>query len=125
MSSKNISLGKKGEKLAEKFLKKQGLCICARNYRTRYGEIDIIAKEKETLVFVEVKTRSSERLGSPEEAVTVKKQQQISKAALDYLEKHELFDCQARFDVVSVIDDGSKKVALELIRNAFDLKFGW
>ena len=125
MNTRNISLGKRGEKLAEKFLKKQGFSICARNYRTRCGEIDIIAREKGVLVFVEVKTRSGMGYGLPAEAITPNKQKQISKAALEYLEKHKLFDCQARFDVVAVIDNGTDKAEVELIRNAFDLRFGY
>jgi putative endonuclease len=115
-------LGRKGESAAIRYLKKQGYKIVEQNYRTRVGEIDVIAREKKTLVFVEVKTRRSESYGSPKWAVTPKKQKAISKAALYYLKITDQADADARFDVVSILDQG-EWLEIELVRNAFDLKY--
>src|SRR3954462_3604774 len=78
-------LGLMGENAAAKFLKKQGFKILVPRYRCRYGEIDLVAREKDTLVFIEVKTRTSTEYGDPYEAVTLEKQKHMSKVALDYL----------------------------------------
>lgn len=120
MSKENLFLGKRGEELAIDFLKKQGYRIVTRNYRTALGEVDIIAVDKDTHCFIEVKTRKSERLGSASEAVSGLKQRQISRAALCFLKENNLLDRRARFDVVSVtylVD----KPRLDLIKNAFEL----
>ena len=82
MSNQKISLGKKGEKIALKFLKKKGYAIRNNNFRTRLGEIDIVAEEQGTIVFTEVKTRSGSLYGAPFAAVTKSKQAQLSKVAL-------------------------------------------
>lgn len=124
MGSKEISLGEQGEKLAVKHLKKKGYAIRARNFRTRLGEVDIIAADGDYVVFVEVKTRSSTRFGMPFEAVTVAKQKQLSKVALEYLAQHNLTESPARFDVVSILISDGAKPAIELIKNAFELNFG-
>lgn len=120
MSERTLQLGRSGEELAEAFLKKSGYKILVRNFRLRSGEIDIIATDKDCICFIEVKTRNNVQFGLPQEAVCVKKQRQISKAALIYLKDNSLLDRKARFDVVSVIfeREGPK---LELIRNAFNL----
>ncbi len=120
MSKKRFYLGKNGEALAEEFLKNTGYSILARNYRTKLGEIDIIAREKETICFVEVKTRTGERFGLPEEALTYHKQQRISRASLVFLNENKLFDQKARFDVVSIMQSGDT-AKINLIRNAFEL----
>ncbi|VAX40168.1 hypothetical protein MNBD_PLANCTO02-732 [hydrothermal vent metagenome] len=96
-------LGDKGERAAAKFLKKKGFCILARQYKNRVGEIDLIATDKETIVFVEVKTRKSNRAGIPVEAVTLTKQKQIIRTALVYLKRYQLLDHRVRFDVVGII----------------------
>ncbi|MBI5418378.1 YraN family protein [Candidatus Poribacteria bacterium] len=122
MSQYRIELGKSGENEAEKFLKKSGYKILERNYRTRYGEIDIIAKDKDVLVFVEVKNRKDNKYGEPEEAVTFHKQKQISKVAVHYLTCNKFFQTACRFDVVSISDfekNSDKKI--KLIKNAFML----
>lgn len=95
-------LGMKGEQLAAQFLKQEGYRILERNYRTRYGEIDIICSKKGVLAFVEVKSRRSYRYGSAEEAITPAKIKHIQQVALSYLSRaHEHFD-EIRFDVIAV-----------------------
>jgi len=86
------------------------------------GEVDIVAKEKDTLAFIEVKTRTSTELGPPQLAVDTAKQRQLSKVALHYLKEKRLEEVKARFDVVSVIL-GPKGEEIELIRDAFELQY--
>lgn len=119
MSKQNLNFGKSAEEDAVGLLRKNGYQIIARNYKNKLGEIDIIALDKDTVCFVEVKARRSERFGLPQEAITVSKQRQIFKVAVSFLKENNLFDKKARFDVVSVMffkEDGPK---LDLIRNAF------
>lgn len=111
-------LGKKGEELAVSFLKKKGYQILEKNYRCRLGEIDIVAKDKEKIVFVEVKTRSSLTFGLPQEAVNHPKQLRLTRLALTYLSYHKLKDTSCRFDVVCISTEG-KKPKIHLITNAF------
>jgi putative endonuclease len=96
-------LGARGEALAERWLTERGYETVARNYRCRYGEVDRIMREGETLVFVEVKTRRSDEFGSPSEAVTAFKRRQISRAALYYLQNEANGDPSCRFDAVEVM----------------------
>ncbi|OKY74459.1 MAG: YraN family protein [Desulfobulbaceae bacterium DB1] len=119
MTFQRQSLGKKGEEIARKFLRRQGYTIIEHNFRTRNGEIDIIAREGATLVFVEVKTRSDARFGSPFEAVTTRKCKTISRVALEYLLAHGGLDQPCRFDVVSVRPGENPEV--EIVRNAFEI----
>ena len=114
-----INTGKQGEKIAAAFLKKNGYRIIEKNFRCVLGEIDIIAREKDELVFVEVKTRKSGELGYPEQAVGTKKQKKMSQLALWYLQKKNTTDAQARFDVVAITISASGK-EIKLIKNAFD-----
>lgn len=120
MSKYNLDFGKAGENRAEVFLKHNGYKILVRNYRTKLGEIDIIAKDKNTVCFIEVKTRSDEKFGLPVESITNTKQRQIIKTATVYLKENNLLEKRARFDVVSVIgaEEGQK---IEVIKNAFSL----
>lgn len=115
--------GQSREHLAEKHLRRNGYKIQARNFRTPYGEIDIVARHKGTIVFIEVKARRSNRFGVPQEAVTATKQRRISMAALAYLKKHHTVDTRARFDVVA-IQDGQDPPLIEVITNAFELAYG-
>lgn len=115
------SLGDEGEKIACQHLKKSGYSIILRNFRCRSGEVDIIARHKGVLVFIEVKTRRSESFGSPAAAVTPRKQLQIAKAALEYLARENLFDTEARFDVVSILVSATGKPQIEIITSAFEL----
>jgi len=116
------AFGKVGETAAVQYLKKRGYRIIEQNYRTKAGEIDIIAREKRTLVFVEVKSRSSKSFGSPKWAITPKKKRNLSKAALYYLKITDQSGAKARFDVVSILAD-EDGMEIELIRNAFDLAY--
>lgn len=121
MTGERQQLGKIGENLAVGALCGQGYTILVRNYRCRHGEIDIIGKVRDTLAFIEVKTRRGHLYGLPEEAVTVRKQRQIIKSAQHYLAEHNLFDHDCRFDVVSVIINEPKPARISIIAGAFDL----
>ena len=123
MSIKRLITGKKGEDLATEYLRRKGYGIIQRNYRARYGEIDIIAKYKSVLIFIEVKTRRGNFLETPLAAVTKKKRIQISKVAQEYLSKKKCFDCDARFDVIA-ISFQQEHPEIEHIENAFDLTYG-
>lgn len=114
-----IATGKEGEKIAADFLKKNGYRIIDKNFRCPLGEIDIVAREKSAIVFVEVKTRQSSKLGYPEQAVGIRKQKKMSQLALWYLQKRKLADISARFDVVAItmLPSGNE---IKLFKNAFD-----
>jgi putative endonuclease len=96
------SLGKRGEEAALDYLKKKGYEIVDTNFRYDRAEIDVIARYRDVLVFVEVKTRRADTLGEPEDAVTFRKREQIRKAAQGYLFKHHLDDEECRFDVLAI-----------------------
>jgi len=117
--TKKIITGKEGEKIAAAYLKKNGYRIIEINFRCPIGEIDIVAKEKNDLVFVEVKTRKSIDLGYPEQAVGIRKQKKMSQLALWYLQKRKIAEINARFDVVAInlIPENNE---VKLIKNAFD-----
>ena len=118
MSRIRQSLGQSGEKKAARYLKKKGFSIIQSNYRTPFGEIDIIAKDKDTLCFIEVKTRSPNTKGLPRQAVNPAKQQKIIHSAAAYLKENDLPDQRCRFDVMEVIvvED---RWQITLIPNAF------
>jgi putative endonuclease len=120
VSSQSQDLGKLGEDKAVCLLKDNGYRIIFRNYKTKLGEIDIIALDNDTVCFIEVKTRKSDKCGLPLEAISVFKQRQISKVALVYLKEKRLLDKKSRFDVVSVLflDDRPR---IDLVKNAFEL----
>ena len=114
--------GRLGETYAVEYLIRHGYEILRKNYRKQFGEVDIVAREKGTIVFVEVKTRRSDIFGTPSEAVDGRKQRQLSRIAQDYLLNHQLNDVAARFDVVGVtLDPHNRPVTIELIKNAFDV----
>ncbi len=119
MSKARINLGKKGEDLAAAFLQKKGFQIVIRNYRKKIGEVDIIAKDKQTLVFIEVKTRSSLLFGKPFEAVTTNKQAQLNRIALEYMTRNKLLEQAARFDVISILIPKNGKAEIEHLQNCF------
>jgi len=114
MSNGRINLGKRGEDISIEFLKKQGYKITERNYRCSLGEVDIIAKDKDVLCFVEVKTRKTEEYGLPEEAIGWHKQRKLARVALAYLREKKIDKQDVRFDVVSVCGE-----RIELIKDAF------
>lgn len=115
--------GAKAEKQAAAFLKKNGYRVIEKNYRTKLGEIDIIAKERDTLVFVEVKARKTTSFGDPKAAVNKKKMIKISMVALEYIKATANENKPARFDVV-VIRHANGKQQIEIIKNAFELCYG-
>lgn len=114
--------GRESETVVVKQLKKKGYKILEQNYRTKLGEIDIIAKDKKTLVFVEVKARRSDLYGSPKWAITPKKQRQMSKVALYYLKVTKQTKAKARFDVVTLLSTKNMP-KIDIIKNAFELAY--
>lgn len=115
------SLGERGEREAARFLKRRGYKIVGRGQRDRLGEVDLIAVDKRTIVFVEVKTRRSADKGHPAEAVHDEKQRRLTRLALSYLKRHHLLEYSSRFDVVAVTwPDDNQKPAIEHFQNAFE-----
>jgi putative endonuclease len=114
----NRWLGDRGEREAARFLRRKGLRILLRGYRTGQGEVDLIARDGDTVVFVEVKSR---RQGTPAEAVTLEKQRRLTLAGLHFLKKHRLLDHPCRFDVVAIVwPDGPRPDSIEHFPNAFE-----
>jgi putative endonuclease len=119
LSRERKDKGDRGEDRAEAFLRKEGYRILERNYRCPLGEMDIIAREGKTIVFVEVKTRSSDRFGSPQAAIGPQKQRRMTAIALCYLKGQGWLGVPARFDVAAVsLDESGERVML--YKNAFD-----
>ena len=118
MSSRGKALGKEGERLAALYLKKKGLVVVEKNFRARSGEIDLIARDKKELVFIEVKTRSGTDFGTALEAVDSRKCRQIVRVAQEYLLQQDGFDLPIRFDVVGILLGDQPQ--FEHITNAFD-----
>jgi putative endonuclease len=115
------SLGQRGEVAAARFLKRRGYKIVARGDRAVLGELDLVAVDGRTIVFVEVKTRASQDAGNPAEAVDAEKQRRLTRVALAYLRRHELLEHPARFDVVAVTwPANSTQPRIEHIVHAFE-----
>jgi putative endonuclease len=113
--------GERGEKLARDFLKKRGYKILETNYHCRRGEVDIIAREKDTLVFVEVRSKTNLACGTPEESITRTKQQRLRLTSYHYLESHNLMDSPWRIDVVLIeMDKQGRATRTELLQNAVE-----
>ena len=112
-------LGSFGENLALKFLKERKYKVLCVNYRCRYGEIDIVTMERDTLVFVEVKTRSSEKYGKGMEAVDYRKQKKIRRIAVNYLSENAIAFSGIRFDVMDITVRGDTPLQIDHIENAF------
>ena len=118
---KNQILGSQGEQAAADFLQQQGYKICARNFRVPVGEIDIIARQGEVLAFVEVKTRHSNRYGTPAQAVNIHKQKKIIQTAQWFLRQKHLEDkCFCRFDVIEVYARAEGKWQVRHLPGAFE-----
>ena len=121
MSFQGQNLGKCGEDRAVRELTRRGYAILERRYRTRYGEIDIVADDGGTIVFVEVKARMTREFGTAAEAVTPAKQRKIAAMAVDYLARKRLTCCPCRFDVVAIDDLATDHPQIEVYANAFDV----
>lgn len=119
-------LGRDGEDLAVAFLLSKGALIIARNWRPLQkgmrGEIDVIARVGEFLCFVEVKTRKSDEMGAPQEAVGPIKQQQIARLAIAYLSANGAIETPSRFDIIEVWLSPGKKPRIEWLENAFEVR---
>ena len=115
---KALAFGRNSEKQAAGFLKKNGYTIIDKNYHCRQGEIDLIASDGDTLVFCEVKARSSKAFGTPLAGVTSAKAEKIRKTAEHYMHKKGITNVDCRFDVVT-IDESGKKASIEIVKNAF------
>ena len=116
---KRRDVGILGEKLARDFLEKRGYHIWQTNYRCPEGEIDIVAKHEDSLVFIEVRTRKSLEFGSPEESITPAKMEKLRTVAERYRQTHDNLPASWRIDVVAVELDASNKASrIELIENA-------
>jgi putative endonuclease len=115
------SLGKAGEDLACRELERRGYAVLARRYRTRFGEIDIVADDHGVIVFVEVKARTSKRYGDAAEAVSFRKRRRIGAMALDYLAWTGGLDRRCRFDVVAIDGFGGANVTTRVIQDAFQV----
>ena len=120
MSLRRTECGKTGEDLACRELERRGYAIVARRYRRRGGELDIVAREGRTIVFVEVKTRRDRTFGAAEESVGFWKRRRIVRVALEFVAEYRLADCPCRFDVVS-IHLGGGRPEIEVFQNAFDV----
>jgi putative endonuclease len=119
-SSSDKTLGRSGEQLAARYLKEQGCRILEQNYRLRFGEVDLIVRDRDTLCFVEVKTRRSLAYGPGGEAVVRSKQRQLTRVALSYLQEKNLVNVSARFDVIVITNLSDDAPEIEWFKNAFD-----
>ena len=122
MTRERLDLGKLGEDLAFKKIKRIGYKCLARNYRCPLGEVDLIAKDGDTLVFIEIKTRKGKSLGYAKEAVDGRKRRQLSKVALTYIKANDCWHMKSRFDVVAINVNKNKR-EIEIIKNAFELAY--
>ncbi len=113
-------LGKEGEKVAERYLRKKGYRVVERNYRCSAGEVDLIVLDRRVVVFVEVKTRTDHRFGTPLEAVEIRKQKKMIQTAQIFLSQKRLYQRDTRFDVVGISWPGGEPM-VEHIQNAFEL----
>ncbi len=122
MTRERLELGKRGEELALRTLKRLGYTCIARNYRCALGEVDLIAKDGDTLVFVETKTRKGGALAYAKEAIDARKRRQLSKVALAFMKANNCCEVKSRFDVVAVSLQGEQE-RIEVIKNAFELAY--
>jgi putative endonuclease len=118
-------LGPRGEAAAARYLKRQGYKIIARGDRSKLGEIDLVAVDGQTVVFVEVKTRQSQEAGHPSEAVDAVKQRRLTRAAVTYLKHHRLLDQPARFDIVAITWPEGQRPTIEHFKSAFEAVGRW
>ncbi|MBN1591095.1 MAG: YraN family protein [Pirellulales bacterium] len=114
------SLGRRGEDAAARYLKRLGYKILGRHVVLPSGELDLVALDGRTIVFVEVKTREGDQHGGPSDAVTPAKQRRLTRLAVTFLKRYGLHDYPARFDVVAIVWPPGGKPRIEHLRNAFD-----
>ena len=120
MTMRRQELGILGENLAVEELTRRGYAILDRRYRTRYGEIDIVAEDQGTIVFVEVKAREDMTFGTAAEAVTRNKQRKVASRAVEYLSREHVTDRPCRFDVVAIDYAGKPEQTITVYAHAFD-----
>lgn len=115
-----LSKGHAYEKVAEQYLTQKGFHLKARNYHTRRGEIDLIMQDNNTIVFIEVKYRKSSTYGSAEESITKTKQEKIIFSARHFMTKFNIWNMNARFDVITIKPSASDKLEINWLKNAFN-----
>ena len=120
MSQQRISIGKQGEQLAQEYIRQQGYTLLEKNFRCKVGELDLIAKDRHMVVFLEVRTKTSTAYGPAYNSVTPHKQRQVKRVALFYIAQHNLVNTQFRFDVIGItLNPQSGEHRLDHIQNAF------
>ena len=120
------TLGQRGEAAAARYLRRRGYKVLAHADRQGPGELDLVMLDRKTIVFVEVKTRRSDDMGHPAEAVDAQKQRRLTRLAVTFLKRHRLLDCPARFDVIAITwPEGKWFPTIEHIRNAFEAVGKW
>jgi len=120
------SLGRRGEDAAARFLQRHGYKVLARGQRLHPGELDLVMADGRTIVFIEVKTRTSAEMGHPAEAVDERKQRRLTRLAVTFLKRHGLLEHKARFDVVAITwPEDRGRPQIEHIPNAFDAAGQW
>jgi putative endonuclease len=122
LTKERLDLGRFGEELALKTIKRLGYKKIVRNYRCSLGEVDLVAEDGDSLVFIEIKTRKGKSLGYAKEAVDARKRRQLSKLALAYMKANRCCEAKARFDVVAISLDGTE-TKIEVIKNAFEVAY--
>jgi putative endonuclease len=120
MSNSTRHFGRQGEEAAVEFLQQSGYRILEKNFRNKIGEVDVIAIDKDTVCFIEVKSRRTSRSGSPWEAISPFKQRKIIQVALSYLKWKQWLSQKARFDVVGIWEEENSIPRIEILKNAFD-----
>ena len=113
-------LGRRGEDAAARYLRRCGYIILARGHRDNIGELDLVAVDGRTVVFIEVKTRTTHDAGHPADAVDEAKQRRLTRLALSYMKRHDLLECSARFDVVAVTWPARGRPTIEHFKSAFE-----
>ncbi|MEK7167235.1 MAG: YraN family protein [Patescibacteria group bacterium] len=120
ISTEKRKIGNLGEKIAKQYFKKQGYKIIKQNFTNRMGEIDLIVKDKDQFVFVEVKTRTNQNFGYPEESIDSRKQSKIIRTAQNFLFEKKIFSENYRFDVISIeLNQSTQKAIIKHIKDAF------
>jgi putative endonuclease len=122
LTRERLDLGNLGEELALKKIRRLGYKKVIRNYRCPLGEVDLIARDGDTLVFLEIKTRKGKSVGYAKEAVDARKRRQLSKAALAYMKSNDCMEAKARFDVVAINIEGNR-AHIEVVKDAFELAY--